>query len=294
MAQARTTTKAVAKKQEAGLPAELLEELSSDGEEYAEVMGKDDMSIPFLSILQSLSPQCTKGKPEFIKGAEPSDLYDSVTKRIFKTRDDDDNEVEGVRIMPISYKRSFLEWVPRSKGGGLVNEYSVEDGLSIVTIRDENTGQDIIQEGSPLGKPGNQLNDTHTHFVFLLNPDGTFEPMILSMQSTQIKPSKDLNNMTSKHTLSSGAKAARFYAVYGVTTQLKQNDQGSWYIWKFERVDDVEKNAELYPAYKEAKVFRDGIETGEHKADFSKIEGEANPSTADTAKAPDNDEEVPF
>lgn len=280
----------VVKAKEDQLPAELMDELLADGADYREAMGKDDMSIPFLQILQQLSPQCTKGKAEFIKGAEPSDLFDTVTRRLFKTRDDDNNEVEGVHIMPIHYKRSFIEWVPRSQGGGIVGEYSVEEGLSIITKRND-TGQDIIQPGSLLGTPGNQLNDTHTHFVYLINADFTFEPVILAMASTQIKPSKDLNNMVSKHTLPSGAPAARFFATYTVTTQQRTNDQGSWYVWKFERLSDVTKTPELITAYRSAKEFLEGIKAGEHKADYSKMEGEENPTVpADGEK----DDGVPF
>lgn len=287
---------AVTKAAEAGLPAEFMDELKGDADQYQEQMGKDDMSIPFLQILQQLSPQCTKGQPEYIKAAEPSDLFDTVTQRLFKTRDDDDNPIQGVRVMPIHYKRSFIEWVPRAKGGGIVNEWPVEEGLSIVTQRNDQN-LDIIQDGSPHGTPGNQLNDTHTHFVFMILPDGTYEPMILTMASTQIKSSKDLNNMVSKHALKDGTRMSqRFFGVYGVTTQQRTNDQGSWYVWKFEKVTDVEADPSLMPAYREAKKFLEGIKAGEHKADYSKMDGEANPSTKGGGKdgGKDGDEEVPF
>jgi len=292
MAASKTTT-AVATAKEAQLPAEFMDELALAGEQHQETMTKDDMSIPFLQILQSLSPQCTRGEPEYIKGAEPSDLLNTVTQTIIKTRDDDDNAIAGCKILPIYYKRSFIEWVPRAKGGGIVQEYSVEEGLSIITARNE-TNQDIIQQGSPLGTPGNQLNDTHTHFVFLLNEDGTFEPMILTMASTQIKPSKDLNNMVSKQVLPDGRKAPRFFGIYDVTTQRRSNDQGSWYIWKFERSGDV-LTANRMDIFREAKKFVEGIQAGEHKADYSKMDGEANPSTKDSAAgAGDKDSEMPF
>lgn len=285
--------KEVANAKEAQLPAEFMEELAGDGEQYQESMSKDDMSIPFLQILQSLSPQCTKGEAEFIKGAEPSDLFDTVTQTLFKTRDDDDNSIEGVRILPIHYKRSFIEWVPRNQGGGIVNEWTVDEGLQIVTQRND-SNLDIIQEGSPYGTPGNQLNDTHTHFVFLIKEDGSYEPMILTMASTQIKPSKDLNNMVSKHALPNGGKAARFFGVYGVTTQRRSNDQGSWYIWKFEKVDDVLGLGDAGTAmYRDAKQFVEGIKAGEHKADYSKMDGEENPSTSGSGETKDS-EEVPF
>jgi len=292
MANPKTTTKDVATKKEAGLPAEFMDELAQAGEEHKETLGKDDMSIPFLQILQSLSPQCTKGEAEFIKGAEPSDLLNTVTQTLMKTRDDDNNVVKGPRVLPISYKRSFIEWIPRSQGGGIVEEYSVEDGLSIITQRSKETGQDIIQANSPLGTPGNQLNDTHTHFMFLINGDGTHEPVVLTMSSTQIKPSKDLNNMVSKQVLPDGRKAPRFFGIYDVTTQYRSNDQGSWYIWKFERATDVLEDNKM-AMFREAKEFVAGIETGEHKADHSKSQGETNPSTGDAGGKKDNDE-FPF
>ena len=294
MANAKTATKEVATKTEAGLPAEFMDELAAAGEEHKEALGKDDMSIPFLQILQSLSPQCTKGEAEFIKGAEPSDLLNTVTQTLIKTRDDDNNAIGGARVLPISYKRSFIEWVPRKEGGGIVQEYSVEEGLSIVTQRSKETGQDIIQANSPLGTPGNQLNDTHTHFMFLINDDGTYEPVVLTMASTQIKPSKDLNNMVSKQVLPDGRKAPRFFGIYDVTTQYRSNDQGSWYIWKFERATDVLADGKM-DMFREAKEFVAGIETGEHKVDHSKAEGEVNPSTGDTGGgSKDEDDEVPF
>lgn len=294
MAETKTTKKDVATKKEAGLPAEFMDELAAAGEEHQETMGKDDMSIPFLQILQSLSPQCTKGEPEYIKGAEASDLVNTVTNAIIKTRDDDDNAVMGnARILPISYKRSFIEWVPRSKGGGLVKEYSVADGLSIVTQRSPETGADVIQAGSPLGTPGNQLSDTHTHFVFLINDDKTWEPVVLTMSSTQIKPSKDLNNMVSKQTLPDGRKAPRFFGIYDVTTRRRSNDQGSWYIWEFERNGDV-LSEDMMAMFRDAKKFVEGIEAGEHKVDHSKVQGEVNPDTSNTSGADGSDEEVPF
>lgn len=284
----------VATKKGDQLPAEFMDELARAGEQHQETMSKDDMSIPFLGILQSLSPQCTKGEPEFIKGAEPSDLFDTVTQKVFKTTDDDGNPVPAsIQILPIFYKRSMIEWVPRTKGGGLVKEYSIEDGMTIKTVRND-ANQDIIQSGSPLGTPGNQLVDTHTHFVFVIHPDGNYEPMIIACSSTQLKPSKDLNNMVSKHKLPDGRKAPRFFGIYSVTTQRRSNDKGSWYVWKFEKVDDV-LNAGKMDMFRDAMEFYHGVEAGEHKADYTKADGDVNPAVATGDKdTKDGDEEIPF
>ena len=80
-----------------------------------------------------------------------------------------------------------------------------------------------------------------------------------------------------------------------MTTQRKSNDQGSWYIWKFEKVSDVLAEGSMQ-MYRDAKTFVEGIQA-ENKADYSKMDGEANPSTdssgaGDAGKA--SDDEVPF
>lgn len=260
-----------------------IEELASAGEQYQESLGKDDMSIPFLQILQSLSPQCTRGEAEYIKGAEASDLLDTVTGEIFKTRDVNDESVDGVRILPVHYRRSFVEWVPRHKGGGFVKEWPVEEGLSISTARNESNA-DIILDGSLLGTPGNQLADTHTHFVFRLKDDGGYDPMLMTMSSTQIKPSKDLNNLVSKLRLPDGRRAPRFFGIFGVSTRRRSNDQGSWYVWSFNKVGDILADGRM-ELFREAKQFLEGISAGEHKVDFEKADG---------AAAATNAEEPPF
>lgn len=294
MAKQKKTDVAVKKADQ--VPAEFMDELAAAGEQHKEVMTKDDMSIPFLTILQSLSPQCTKGEPEFIRDAEASDLYNSVSQKVYKTTNDDGEAFPSeLRLLPISYKRSMIEWIPRNKGGGLVKEYSIEDGMTIVTARND-ANQDIIQEGSPLGTKGNQLVDTHTHFMFVITPDGLWEPIIIACSSTQLKPSKDLNNMVSKHMLSDGRKAPRYFGIYSVTTQRRSNDKGSWYIWKFEKVTDVLEDNKL-AMFREAKVFYEGVAAGELKADHAKQgEGDANPSTSSASKSDKDgdDADVPF
>jgi len=114
------------------------------------------------------------------------------------------------------------------------------------------------------------------------------------MASTQIKPSKDLNNMVTKLKLPDGRDAPRFFGIFSATTMQRQNDSGIWYIWQFEKVDDV-ASAGMMDMFRDAKKFVEGISAGENKADYSKMAGEENPSTGDSAKAKaDSDEEVPF
>lgn len=270
--------KDVAKAEKSTVPAFL--QKADDLSKYQEHMTQDDVSIPFIQILQSLSPQCVEGDPEYMEGARPGMFLNTVTKEL--------TPKDGFEFIPIAYKDSFVEWVPRNQGGGFVREYSVPDGMTIPTARNEN-GHDIIQDGSPLGKPGNQLNRTHTHFVFKLKKGGGFEPAVLSMAMTQLKPSKNLNSLVQNNPLP-GIGVLRFAHVIKAGVELRKNDQGSWYVWSWNRVGFVE-DQEIFDA---AKTFADGVREGEHKADFAKTEAEGATSSAASGPSTASDEEVPF
>ena len=52
-----------------------------------------EMQIPFVRILQAMSPQLSKKKPEFIEGASQGDVYNTVTSQYW------DGE-EGIVVIP--------------------------------------------------------------------------------------------------------------------------------------------------------------------------------------------------
>lgn len=251
-------------------------------EDHAEHLGRDDVSIPFIQILQQLSPQCTDGDPLYNEAAKASMFYNTVTGELTESKDN------GFDFIPVFYKASYIEWVTRQKGGGFVREYSEDDGKKILVSRNENS-QDIIQAGSPAGTAGNELKLTHTHYVFKLKADGGFEPAVLTMTSTQIKKSKDLNALITNNKVQTknGLAAVRFAHLMRAKTARKSNDQGTWYVWDFERLGFASR--EMFP---EAISFAAGVKSGEKKADFNAATSEgASPAPAGKG---DLDEEVPF
>ena len=282
------TKQEVAKAREASLAM-----LDGAAKDYVEPMGQDDMSIPFISVLQALSPQCDRGKPEFIKEAEPSMLFNSVTRALYPTRNDDDQPIPGMTVIDLYYKASFIEWITRAQGGGFVAEYDVAEGNEIVTARD-NDNLDIILEGSKLGTPGNQLAYTHTHFAFVVGK-GALEPAVISMAATQVKPSKDWNALINNLRLPNGNKAPRFYGVWDVTTRRRTNDKGSWYVFDFSVAANLMEVADKYEldvdeTIKACMEFVDGIKAGQHTVDRAKDD---NPTVSDTKAGADGDD-VPF
>ena len=78
-----------------------------------ESIGKGDLAIPFLTILQSNSPQLMEDK-----SLRPGMIYDTVLKKGY----------EEILVTPCNYEKQYIEWTPREQGGGLVATHSNIDG----------------------------------------------------------------------------------------------------------------------------------------------------------------------
>lgn len=75
-------TEAVAKKKETAV-ANIMEQFEAHAGAGMDSIGTEDMQIPFLRILQPLSPQLLKTDPKFIKGASAGDLFNTVTSQVW-------------------------------------------------------------------------------------------------------------------------------------------------------------------------------------------------------------------
>ena len=257
-----TVKKEVAKKENTALvQAGMYEEDADSGFEQADA---DAYAIPFLTILQSGSPQCKKSEGEYIKGAEEGHLFNTVSQEFM------DGEA-GLDIIPVHYKRAFIEWQQRDSGGGFVAEHSAADGQDLLKQCEKNeNGQDILPNG-------NLLVDTRSHYVLVVSEDGAAtEGAVISMSSTQMKKSRRwmtvMQNIKMQRADGSSFTPPMFSHQYHVTTVPESNDKGSWFGWKIVTDKQIE-DAHLYNA---AKSFRDAILSGEAK--------EATPPGGDEAK----------
>lgn len=222
-------------------------------------VGIDDQAIPFLMILQALSPQVKKG-PAKIDGAEEGMVFNSLTKELFPASDG----AQGIFVVPVAYECSMLEWKPREQGGGFCGKHpmSMADALLATCTKDER-GRDVLPNG-------NHIIRTAQHFVLLLKPDGGYEQAVISMSSTQFKKSKAWNSLKTSKKLPSKNGGSftppSFAFVYQLTTVLEQRDANSWFGWSIADVgallDGSPERAEIYQA---AKSFAKAIGEGKVK-----------------------------
>jgi len=264
-------TKAVTKKGKHEVMAKDFETDSGMGFEKAD---KDAYAIPFLTVLQDLSPQVKKKNAAYVDGAEPGMIYNSVTEKVY-------NGEEGILIVPVSYHRNYIEWVPRSAGGGFVAAHDIEpEGAE--WINDEAGVRCMLPTG-------NELADTRNHYIVLVDE---LEPALICMTKTQIKKSRKwMSQMQALKFKGSNGKLftpPMFASVFKATIVLERKDQNEWYGWKFERVRDVEQ-----AEYGVAKGFLDAVKEEKAVTDYSNLDRNVNEEAA-SSKATKKTDDMPF
>ena len=121
-----------------------------------ENLGQDDLALPFLKLLSRQDPVL-----DDLDDAKAGDILNTVSNTVYSGK-------TGIRVIPSAYQRRFIEWAPRGTGSGApVNIYTPDDTLPKVE-RDPNDNKDYVVGGN-----GTYLEETHQHFVVILEEDGT-------------------------------------------------------------------------------------------------------------------------
>lgn len=227
----------------------------ADKDQGLENADSDCYAIPYLTVLQKLSPQCDKRDSKFVEGAEAGSLFNTVTQEIFSGD-------SGALIVPVTFVRAFTEWVPRDEGGGF---RGMHEPSSSIVIRAKSGGP----SGRLVAENGNHLADTRYHFCLLVTPTSTTQ-VVLSLASTQLKKSKQWMTQMNGIRIRGETGTFRppsFSQLWRATTSQESNDQGSWFGWKIQRERSLdlrdEADAEIYAT---AKEFRAQVISGRAKA----------------------------
>lgn len=264
---------AVAKKKETAVSTDVLDDiLEYEGEGAA--YDSSEMQIPFVRILQAMSPQLKKREAEYIEGSEQGDMFNTVTKQYWTGE-------EGVTIIPCFQTTKYLEFTPREQGGGFRGEIAPTDPILQRTER---------QGAKEMLPTGNELVKSDQHYCLIVEPDGTFQPVVVDMKSSQLKVSRRWKTQIAmqkiKHPKTGKMITPPLFATqWKFTTVEESNDQGTWFNYSIEKIGLIEDRDLL----QEAKSFRDSVAAGEVKA-------AADPdsdSQSDTQPA-SGSEEIPF
>lgn len=191
-----------------------------------ESVTNEDLQIPFLQMLQSNSAEVDEGHPDHalkgIEGAKAGDIINTVSREVVSKNG------EPLKVIPIKYEKAFVEWKPRSQGGGMIAVH----GADILTQTNKNdSNKDILANG-------NEIVATAYYSVMYEDADNNWIKAIIAMQATQLKKSRAwLTKITSiQMDKEDGTKfqAPMFSHTYLLSSVRESNNLGSWYGWKIE------------------------------------------------------------
>jgi len=237
----------IAKRENAGALATNIFE--ADANQGAQNIAQDDLALPFLKVLGQLSPEINSRDAKYIKGAQPGMILNTVTGDYY------DGE-KGINVLPVFYKRQYIEWQDRGASmGAPVAIHEVDSDLLSKVTRDK-SNKDRLPNG-------NYLENTASHFVILMGDTPT--TALISMKATQLKISRKWNSMMMgiKMQGKSGLFTPPTYShIYNLKTVQQSNDKGTWFGWDVAKVGPVQDKS----VYDIAKNFADRVGKGEVQA----------------------------
>jgi hypothetical protein len=126
---------------------------------------KEDIAIPFLTLLQKMSPEL-----DSVDGAKAGMILNTVTNEVSDT----------IRFVPAITRQTFVEWVPRDEGGGIVGEHDRNSDV-VKKAKAEVGGFGKMKVG------GNDLVETFYVYGVVLDEDDAPVGMgVIAMTSTKI------------------------------------------------------------------------------------------------------------
>lgn len=254
-----------------------MDDLQQDAGSGLQNVTAADLATPMVMILQSNSPQVKRSDGKYITGAVDGMIYNNVTNSVV-------DGTAGIVVIPCSFEKRYVEWKPNR--GGFVNSHAADtdlkDQVKIVT--------DAEGKQTPTLPNGNALIETNQHYCLILNADGSFEPVMIPMKSSDLKASRIWNSLQKKVVLTNSKgqmfTPASYAMTYKLTSKARTKDTYSWFSWGVEPAGPT-PTKELY---EKAKAFEKAVSSGAIKV---KIEPEMAASSEPTAHEPEDDS-IPF
>jgi hypothetical protein len=280
----------MAKKTETALetvptPGALVEfEYGDDAGKGFEHQTKADSQIPFIVLLQALSPMVVDEK------AKAGQWYNTVTEQLYD-RDD------GFLFVPATTRNFFGEWTPRKDGGGYHGNHEIDSEIVAKAIASSKRFGKYLIDAEVEDKDGNIKHEIHqlveTFYVYgaVCSEGGEAESMaVLSFKSTGIRPYKSWMTRMRQfqvNTPKGKVKPPMYAHLNRITSFLDEKNGNKFYVPKISSADERGIVQSLLKPSDErfmmAKACMELLDSGAAKIDYSKAGGEDSAEEGDTS-----------
>lgn len=180
-----------------------------------ENMERADMTLPRLSLCQSMSPQRKRSDAKYIDGLAEGEFFNTITLA---------NYGNGVKVVPLHFFKTRLLFKDMDEGGGVLCR-SDDNQFGVGTPG----GACQTCPLAAFGKDGDTPSCTqlYNYAVLVVENDGSVHPeslAVLSLKSTGIKFGRDWNALMRLR------NTDIFAGVYELTGIEQKKDAYSWYV----------------------------------------------------------------
>lgn len=250
---AKTETTAVVERQTTAVATsqdvpDYIRQSQGRGSENVEMQ---DLVIPRIELVQALSHCLEEGGAEYIEGAKPGMFYNSVTRELYGPQ---------VTVCPVFFKKQYLCWKDRKKGGGFGGAYDAMQEAN-ERIAQETEDQDAWE-----------AVETHQQIVLVVNPE-THETSeaVLSCARTKQKVSRQWNSLIRVNGFD---RFSRIYELFGVDDENNNGD-------KFKNIGVRYVDFASMPVFKAAEALYNSIASGERAVKIDDTYIDAGMGSAD-------------
>jgi len=230
---------------------------ASSGTDGTENINREDAALPFLKILQALSPQVVRSKPEYNKDASAGQYYNSLTGELFEYG-------KPVEVMRVYFGKKWIEWRPNQ--GGLVRISQTEAEAKQHKVPD--TGDADVDT---------EIFETHEFYLLVLGKYG-WGPAVFPASKSKLPFSRKWNGVIMNlkfgefndeiaKKLPPDAAPKSYAVVFSLITASKAGKKGDYYIPAL-----GEKRLATPAELKLATEFKELIEKGGAKVEYKSAE----------------------
>ena len=211
-------------KKAAQMPSTIL--FREDAEKGFENVRQESLALPILKLLQNSSGEAQKRNQNYVEGAEPGMLLNTVTKRLY-------NGETGINVIPCYYKLEYQEWADFGTGSGRPEQIYADDS-DIISKTTKEGGKDRLSNG-------NYILTVHQNYVLIVGDDAV-ETALISMSSSQGKISRKWQSLQMSQTVTDANGTftpASFSHIYNLSSVLNTGKGNQWYGYAVKTVGPV-------------------------------------------------------
>ena len=211
-------------KKAAQMPSTIL--FREDAEKGFENVRQESLALPILKLLQNSSGEAQKRNQNYVEGAEPGMLLNTVTKRLY-------NGDTGINVIPCYYKLEYQEWADFGTGSGRPEQIYADDS-DIISKTTKDGGKDRLSNG-------NYILTVHQNYVLIVGDDAV-ETALISMSSSQGKISRKWQSLQMSQTVTDASGTftpASFSHIYNLSSVLNTGKGNQWYGYAVRTVGPV-------------------------------------------------------